>query len=126
MPAIARRRGRTPGAPPKSRKERGSRLPLRQRAQYCARRSSRDVEAVFEHLKLYLAIVAGSFTRLHVLANPMVKLVFLRQIYFTAVQSLRLLSIVALVVGATFVGQFTNILGSDSSLFDLVEVVLVR
>ena len=82
--------------------------------------------AVAEHLKLYLGLVGSSVTRVRVLANPMVRLVFLRQIYFTAVQSLRLLSVVALVLGATFVGQFTVILGAGSDLYDLVELVLVR
>lgn len=77
-------------------------------------------------VKLYADLVAGSVTRLHVLANPMVKLVFLRQIYFTAVRSLRLLSIVALVIGAAFVGNVTQILGADPRMFDLVELVLVR
>jgi phospholipid/cholesterol/gamma-HCH transport system permease protein len=84
------------------------------------------VEAVVESVKLYAELIATSVTRLRVLANPMVRLVFLRQIYFTAVQSLRLLSIVALVVGATFVGQFTSILGADSNVYELVELVLVR
>ena len=77
-------------------------------------------------LKLYAELATTSLLRLPALANPMVRLVFLRQIYFTAVLSLRLLSVVALVVGATFVGQFTAILGADVSLFDLVELVLVR
>jgi phospholipid/cholesterol/gamma-HCH transport system permease protein len=60
------------------------------------------------------------------LANPMVKLVFLRQIYFTAVRSLRLISVVALVIGAAFVGQVTEVLGGDPRLFELVERVLMQ
>src|SRR5262249_51129760 len=76
--------------------------------------------------KFYATLVGDSLTRLHVLANPMVRLVFLRQIYFTAVMSLRLLSGVALVVGAVFVAQITNVLGADQSLFDLVEGGLAR
>src|SRR3954469_5989875 len=70
--------------------------------------------------------VVGSVLRVRMLANPMVKLVFLRQIYFTAVRSLRLISIVALVIGAAFVRQVTEVLGSDPRLFELVERVLMQ
>ena len=79
-----------------------------------------------ENLKRYLALLASSLSRLHVLANPMVRLIFLRQIYFTAVRSLRLLSVIAVVVGAAFVGNVTHILGADPRLYDFVEIVLVR
>ena len=75
-------------------------------------------------LQPYADLVAGSFARLHVLGNPMTRLVFLRQIYFTAVRSLRLISLVALVIGSAFVAQATHVLGSDPRLFDLVEQVL--
>ena len=87
--------------------------------------SSSVMEQAVLSLRLYADLVASSVARLHVLANPMVKLVFLRQIYFTAVRSLRLLSIVALVIGAAFVGNMTQILGADPRVFDLVELVLV-
>src|SRR3954471_21620521 len=69
--------------------------------------------------------VVGSVLRVRMLANPMVRLIFLRQIYFTAVRSLRLISIVALVIGAAFVKQVTEILGNDPRLFELVERVLM-
>ena len=74
----------------------------------------------------YAELIGGSVARLHVLANPLVKLVFLRQIYFTAVRSLRLLFVVALVIGGVFVANMTHILGSDERLFDFVELVLMR
>jgi len=70
-------------------------------------------------------LIAASVFRLHVLSNPMVKLVFLRQIYFTAVRSLRLISIVALVIGAAFVKQVTEVLGNDPRVFELVERILM-
>ena len=60
--------------------------------------TTRELQAIdqfVESVKLYAALVASSLSRLHVLANPMVRLVFLRQIYFTAVRSLRLLSVAA-------------------------------
>src|SRR6185295_20062152 len=79
-----------------------------------------------ERFKLHAALIAESVTRLHVLANPAVRLVFLRQIYHTAVAPLRLLSVVALVIGSVFVGQLTSILGAGPSLFELIDVALVR
>jgi phospholipid/cholesterol/gamma-HCH transport system permease protein len=71
-------------------------------------------------------LIAGGILPLHVLANPMVKLVFLRQIYSTAIRSLRLISVVALVIGAAFVKHLTEILGADSRMFELVELVLLH
>jgi len=58
--------------------------------------------------------------------NPMARLAFLRQIYFTAVLSMRLLSVVALAIGAAFIGQATYLLRDDARLYDLIELVLVR
>src|SRR5688572_11953520 len=55
----------------------------------------------------------------------MVRLVFLRQIYHTAVAPLRLLSVVALVIGGVFVAQLTDILGAGPNVFELVDEVLM-
>jgi phospholipid/cholesterol/gamma-HCH transport system permease protein len=77
-------------------------------------------------LKLHGELVSSSLARLHVLANPMVWLVFLRQIYYTAVRSLRLLSVVAVIVGGTIVASVTEVMGGDLRLYDIVELVLVR
>jgi phospholipid/cholesterol/gamma-HCH transport system permease protein len=84
------------------------------------------VSAATENLRLYAGLVASSASRLRVLANPMVRLVFLRQIHFTAVRSLRLLSVLAVLIGAAFVGHVTHVLGADKSVFDLVDLVLLR
>ena len=58
--------------------------------------------------------------------NPMSRLVFLRQVYYTAVRSMRLLFVVALLVGGAFVVQATYFLRDDERLYDLIVVVLVR
>lgn len=58
--------------------------------------------------------------------NPMSRLVFLRQIYFTAVLSIRLVSVVAFAIGGAFIGQATYLLRDDVRLYDLIELVLVR
>ena len=91
-----------------------------------AARQYRGIEPIVDRIGIYLALVASSVSRLHVLANPMVRLVFLRQIYFTAVRALRLLSVVALVIGSAWVAQATTVLGADPRLFELVELVLAR
>ncbi len=84
------------------------------------------MKGVADRVSAYAFSVAASVLGLRMLANPMVKLVFLRQIYFTAVRSLRLISVVALVIGAAFVGQVTEVLGGDPRLFELVERVLMQ
>lgn len=91
-----------------------------------AARELQAIDQFVESVKIYAALVASSLYRLHVLANPMVRLVFLRQIYYTAVRSLRLLSVAALVIGGALVGNVTLILGADPRLYDIVELVLVR
>ena len=58
--------------------------------------------------------------------NPMSRLVFLRQIYSSAVRSIRLLSIIALAIGGAFVVQATYLLRDDARLYDLIELILVR
>jgi phospholipid/cholesterol/gamma-HCH transport system permease protein len=86
----------------------------------------RAVDRLAQRIGLYLSLVASSVSHLHVLANPMVRLVFLRQIYSTAVRALPLLSAVALVIGSAWVAQATTVLGNDPRLYDLVELVLAR
>jgi phospholipid/cholesterol/gamma-HCH transport system permease protein len=78
------------------------------------------------YFNIYAQLIVDSITRLRVLANPMVKLVFLRQVHVTAVSSLRLVSVVALVIGTAFVKHVTEVLGADPRAFDLVELVLVH
>ena len=84
------------------------------------------VKGAANRVAAYAYSVAASVWPLRMFANPMVKLVFLRQIYFTAVRSLRLISIVAFVFGAAFVWHVTAVLGSDPRLFELVERVLMQ
>jgi phospholipid/cholesterol/gamma-HCH transport system permease protein len=84
------------------------------------------MSVALQNARVYAELVAHSFARLHALANPVVRLVFLRQIYYTAVRSLRLLSIVAVVIGGTLVGGVTDVLGADARLYEIVELVLVR
>jgi hypothetical protein len=78
------------------------------------------VKGAANRVAAYAYSAAASVWRLRMFANPMVRLVFLRQIYFTAVRSLRLISIVAFVFGAAFVWHVTAVLGSDPRLFELV------
>jgi hypothetical protein len=84
------------------------------------------VKGAANRVAAYAYSVAASVWPLRMFANPMVKLVFLRQIYFTAVRSLRLISIVAFAIGAAFVWQLSAVLGNDPRLFELVERVLMQ
>ena len=74
----------------------------------------------------YAGLATGSLLRLGVIGNPMARLVFLRQIHFTAVRSMPLLSAVALAFGAAFIVQATHLLRDDTRLYTLIEIVLVR
>jgi phospholipid/cholesterol/gamma-HCH transport system permease protein len=84
------------------------------------------MDRALRRIRFYVDLLAGSVTRLHVIGNPMVRLVFLRQIHFTAVRSIPLLAVVALAFGAAFITQATQVLGSDPRLFELVEIAVVR
>jgi len=71
-------------------------------------------------------LAGGALHSLRAATNPMSRLVFLRQVYYTAVRSMRLLFVVALLVGGAFIVQATYFLGADQRLYDLIVVVLVR
>jgi phospholipid/cholesterol/gamma-HCH transport system permease protein len=74
----------------------------------------------------YADLAAGSVARLRVIRNPMARLVFLRQIYFSAVRTMPLLSLVALSFGGAFITQATQLLRDDTRLYALIDVVLAR
>jgi len=84
------------------------------------------VTAALQRFRNYAGLVTGSLARLYVIDNPMARLVFLRQIHFTAVRSMPLLSAVALAFGAAFIVQAVHLLRDDTRLYLLIEVVLVR
>ena len=61
-----------------------------------------------------------------VLANPMIRLVFLRQTYFVGVMGLRAIALLAFAVGALVVTEATRLLGARNSyLYDLLSWTLV-
>ena len=72
------------------------------------------------------SLAGGTLDSLRAATNPMWRLVFLRQVYYTAVRSMRLLFVVAFLVGGAFIVQATYYLGADERLYDLIVVVLVR
>ena len=64
--------------------------------------------------------------RLRMLGNPMVRLVFMRQVYFVGVQGLRVIAILALATGGLLVTQATSVLGATNAfLYDLLGWLLV-
>jgi len=84
------------------------------------------VAIVLQSVRQYAALAAGSLLRLEAIGNPMARLVFLRQIHFTAVRSMPLVTVVALAFGAAFIAQATYLLRDDMRLYVLIEVLLVR
>ena len=60
------------------------------------------------------------------LLNPMVRLVFLRQVYFVGVQGLRVIALLAFATGGLFVAEATSVLGATNAfLYDLLGWLLV-
>lgn len=74
----------------------------------------------------HLLLLWHCLRRLPVLRNPMVQLVFLRQIYFVGVQGSRAIALLAVAVGAVTVPEATLLLGAGNSLlYDILGWALV-
>lgn len=74
----------------------------------------------------HLLLLWYCLRRLAMLRNPMVRLVFLRQVYFTGVLGLRAIALLALATGALLVTQATYLLGARNSyLYDILGWLLV-
>jgi phospholipid/cholesterol/gamma-HCH transport system permease protein len=64
--------------------------------------------------------------RMRMLWNPMVRLVFLRQVYFAGVRGFRVIALLALATGGLLVTQATSVLGATNAfLYDLLGWLLV-
>jgi phospholipid/cholesterol/gamma-HCH transport system permease protein len=84
------------------------------------------LDSALRRFRGYAGLAGGSLLRLRVIRNPMTRLVFLRQLYFSAVRSMPLLAAVALAFGTAFIVQATHLLRDDTRLYVLIDVVLVR
>jgi len=74
----------------------------------------------------HLLLLWHCLHRLPVLRNPMVRLVFLRQVYFVGVQGLRAIALLAIAVGVVTVPEATLLLGAGNSLlYDILGWALV-
>jgi phospholipid/cholesterol/gamma-HCH transport system permease protein len=74
----------------------------------------------------HVLLLWHSLQRLRMLWNPMVRLVFLRQVYFVGVRGFRVIAILALATGALLVTQATSVLGATNAfLYDLLGWLLV-
>jgi phospholipid/cholesterol/gamma-HCH transport system permease protein len=74
----------------------------------------------------HLLLLWRCVRQLGMLRNTMVRLVFLRQVYFVGVMGLRPIGLLALAVGGIAVTQATNLLGPSSSyLYDILAWGLV-
>jgi phospholipid/cholesterol/gamma-HCH transport system permease protein len=63
----------------------------------------------------HLLLLAHCLRRLRLLFNPMVRLVFQRQVYFVGVRGLPVITLLAFATGALMVTQATSVLGSGNS-----------
>ena len=74
----------------------------------------------------HLLLLWYCLRRIALLRNPMVRLVFLRQVYFVGVQGSRAVVLLAIAVGALMVPEATLLLGSSNSyLYSILEWALV-
>ena len=74
----------------------------------------------------HLLLLWHCLRRITLLRNSMVKLVFLRQVYFVGVQGSRAIVLLAIVVGALAVPGATQLLGANHSyLYDILGWALV-
>jgi phospholipid/cholesterol/gamma-HCH transport system permease protein len=83
--------------------------------------------AGWRHLSGYYGLIAYSARRFRVLRLAPVRLVFLRQIYFTGVQALGIIAPIALLSGVLVITQAIALMGADSEMVLRVLVwVVVR
>lgn len=74
----------------------------------------------------HLLLLSHCLRRIALLRNPMVRLVFLRQVYFVGVMGLRAVTLIALATGALVATQATSLLGAGNSyLYALLVWTLV-
>lgn len=74
----------------------------------------------------HLLLLWHCLRRLHLLRNSMVRLVFLRQVYFMGVMGLRAIALLAFAIGALVVTEATLLLGARNSyLYDILGWTLV-
>ena len=83
--------------------------------------------AGWRHLAGYYGLVAHTVRQFRVLRIAPVRLVFLRQVYFTGIQALGILAPIALLSGALVITQAIALMGADSQMVLRVLVwVVVR
>lgn len=74
----------------------------------------------------HLLLLWHCLRRLRVLFNPMVRPVFLRQVYYVGVMGLRAVALLALTIGVLLVTEITNLLGARNSyVYDIISWALV-
>jgi phospholipid/cholesterol/gamma-HCH transport system permease protein len=83
--------------------------------------------AAWRHLAGYYSLLAHSFRQFRVLRIAPVRLVFLRQVYFTGIEALGIVSLIALLSGALVITQAIALVGANSETVLRVLVwVVVR
>ena len=81
----------------------------------------------WRHLSGYYGLIAHSFSHSRALRIAPVRLVFLRQVYFTGIEALGIVSLIALLSGALVITQTIALVGANSETVLRVLVwVVVR
>jgi phospholipid/cholesterol/gamma-HCH transport system permease protein len=74
----------------------------------------------------HLLLLGHCIARFKILFNPMVRLVFLRQVHYVGVDGMRAIAVLALALGALLVTEATSLLGATNSyLYDMLSWALV-
>ena len=74
----------------------------------------------------HLLLLGHCLARLRTLFNPMVRLVFLRQVHYVGVQGMPAVAVLALALGALLVTEATSLLGATNGyLYDMLSWALV-
>jgi len=74
----------------------------------------------------HLLLLGHCLGRIRTLFNPMVRLVFLRQVHVIGVMGMRVVALLALAVGGLLITETTNLLGARNDyLYDIISWALV-
>jgi phospholipid/cholesterol/gamma-HCH transport system permease protein len=80
----------------------------------------------WQHFLGYIEFTQYSFQHLRALRIPAVRAVWYRQMYFTGIDALGIIALLALLFGALIVTQLTLVTGANSELFVKMIILLVR
>lgn len=75
-----------------------------------------DILKSLDHTKGAFALFTAASKNLHALKNPLTRMVFYRQVYFTGVEALSKIAIIAALIGIVIITQVTSLVGANALL----------